>query len=1427
VTAIVCAVTLVGWTLQNGDFERLVPGLPAMKANAAVGFLLASFSLVAYSRSAAGSRLRRLAVGCAALVGLVGVATLAEYVFGLHLGIDQLLFRDRVAAGSPYPGRPAANAAVGLVLLGAALLAWDLRVGRWWATNLLAWPAAILGLLALTGYATGAGMLTTLSVRQHIALNSAIALTLLPFAALLARPEQGEISMLASNSHGGLVLRRLLPVAIVVPSSLAMLTLAGRRLGLFSTAVAGWLFASFVTFMFMAVAWLVAAASERSGRDRSQLEGTMLAVAETAADAIVTVDGTGTITYANPACARMFGTELTNMVGRPCELLFAHRHRDQERQRLDWLLKGDAVDGAGSVGEAIGLRSDGREFRTEISRGVWAAAGGPVVAAIIRDVSARHRDEQKLRGLLESAPDAIVVANADGEIVVVNPRAAAIFGYTREEMIGSQVELLVPENQRQAHSALRETWFVSPRPRPVGTVADFRGRRKDGSAFPAEITLNPIRTDEGPLVSCAIRDVTERRLAERAGARLAAIVGSCQDAIIGVTPDGTIESWNAGAEHLYGHSAHEAIGRPITILNPPGQADSLDHVQAAVAGASVKFESEDVRRDGSHVEVGVTMSPIRDGTDAIIGVSCLAQDMSTRKRAERELQRLAEAAEHGTDAVISVDLDTRVCHWNAGAERLYGWSPEEAIGRTLYELIAFTDEPRDEIQKMLAGEPSYQVETRRRRKDGTIIDVMLTITPWHLDGRVVGVTSISIDLSERKRVERLRERALAELEEAQRIARVGSWSWDPSTDEMKWSAQMFEIFGRDPADGAATMEAFFAYAEPAHREHAKASYESAFGGGPGFELDYAIDRGDGGRRVLHARGDQDPGRPGCYVGTIQDVTDQRRAEEELQQSEEQLRAIFDGAPIGVALAEAHMPWTLLNANRALGAMLGLEPAELIGRGALSFVDEPHRAAARGQLERMLDSEERLFTVELQLRQASPDPLWVTVTAATIPGGDGRPEHVVLQLQDVTDRKQYEQELRIYAERDPLTGLLNRRRLEEELARAVAENVRYGTPATLLLCDVDNLKLVNDTIGHKAGDELIKSVARVIGDGVRETDVLARLGGDEFAVLLRHTELEQAQGMAERLRAAMFELDLVVRNHKLRPTLSVGIAPIGEGLGAEESLVAADLAMYDAKRHGRNRVATSRQAFAEDAMVEQLGWMERLRSALVESRFELYAQPITDVRSGEVRCRELLLRMREDDGELLMPGAFIPTAERFGLIAEIDRWVLHEAIRILARDHQNDTTYTINLSGVSVGDPELLSLIEREITDAAVDPGRLIFEFTETAAIDDLSASREFTEGLSRIGCASALDDFGSGFGSFSYLKHLPVDYVKIDGQFVRDLPGSTDDRVLVKAIVDVARGLHKRTIAEFVGSDEALGLLRDYGVDYAQGFHLGVPEPVA
>ena len=294
------------------------------------------------------------------------------------------------------------------------------------------------------------------------------------------------------------------------------------------------------------------------------------------------------------------------------------------------------------------------------------------------------------------------------------------------------------------------------------------------------------------------------------------------------------------------------------------------------------------------------------------------------------------------------------------------------------------------------------------------------------------------------------------------------------------------------------------------------------------------------------------------------------------------------------------------------------------------------------------------------------------------------------------------------------------------------------------------------------------------------------------------------------------------------TASIGVVPFGHGdAHVDDVLAAADMAMYAAKEAGGNRsyVLDDEDEFVGE-MQARLAWAHQIRRALDEDRFVLYWQPIIDLQTGLVTHREVLLRMVGDDGAIIPPGAFIDTAERFDLIQEIDRWVVLAAIRLLAQDDQWDGRIEVNLSGKSIGDPALPALIEQELLQSGVDPARLVFEITETAAIANMELARAFAERLKGVGCRFALDDFGAGFSSFYYLKHLPLDYLKIDGDFIRSLTSSDTDQLVVRSMVDIARGMGMKTIAEFVEDAETATMLRAMGVDYSQGYHHGRPLPV-
>jgi EAL domain-containing protein (putative c-di-GMP-specific phosphodiesterase class I) len=354
---------------------------------------------------------------------------------------------------------------------------------------------------------------------------------------------------------------------------------------------------------------------------------------------------------------------------------------------------------------------------------------------------------------------------------------------------------------------------------------------------------------------------------------------------------------------------------------------------------------------------------------------------------------------------------------------------------------------------------------------------------------------------------------------------------------------------------------------------------------------------------------------------------------------------------------------------------------------------------------------------------------------------------------------------------------------------------------------------------------------VLHSRLREADVLARLGGDEFAVLLPQAGAAEARLVADQLLASLRAETVELGDHSRALAASVGIALFAAdgALSGEDVLVNADLAMYDAKHAGRDRA----ELYADgeqpgSRMKGRLTWAQRIGGALQHDGFTLLAQPIVDLASGRASQYELLLRMRDERGELIPPGTFLYIAERLGMVQEIDRWVTEQAIGLLAEHlaHGDELTLEVNLSGLSIGDPGLLVLISRGLERTKIAPRQLIFEITETAAVVNMTRAGRFARDLTRLGCRFALDDFGAGYGSFYYLKHLPFDYLKIDGEFVKGCRTSNTDRLLIKAAVDIASGMGKLTVAEFVGDEETARLLTRLGVDYGQGFYLGRPVPL-
>ncbi|MEN3349649.1 MAG: hypothetical protein V7632_3284 [Bradyrhizobium sp.] len=464
----------------------------------------------------------------------------------------------------------------------------------------------------------------------------------------------------------------------------------------------------------------------------------------------------------------------------------------------------------------------------------------------------------------------------------------------------------------------------------------------------------------------------------------------------------------------------------------------------------------------------------------------------------------------------------------------------------------------------------------------------------------------------------------------------------------------------------------------------------------------------------------------------------------------------------------------------------------------------------------------------------PDQSSVPVSVVETPiVHDGHWAGRVMIIHDMTAERRLVEELAWAASHDALTGLANRRQFEFELHTSMS--APSAASADLMLIDLDQFKIVNDTCGHMAGDRLLKHVARLLTAEVGDAGLVARLGGDEFGIMLRADGFgahDAASDVAERIRAVVEQSTFVHDGSSFRISASIGLVRLGDCASVQDALRLADVACFLAKDKGRNRVQEHCPADTDMALrVSEMSWVNRIRKGLDEGRFCLYEQeirPITAALKGQER-RELLLRLRDESGGLVPPGSFLPAAERYGLMPLIDRWVVRHAFELIAerrRSSRKVVGYAINLSGATIGDGDFVDFVADLFAQHDVPPTLVCFEITETSAISNLDEAQKFIARLREIGCSFSLDDFGTGMSSIAYLKHLPVDVIKIDGSFVKEILNSKVDRAMVEMITKTAKIMQKQVVAEFVESAAILEELRQIGVDYAQGYAIGKPMPV-
>lgn len=778
-----------------------------------------------------------------------------------------------------------------------------------------------------------------------------------------------------------------------------------------------------------------------------------------------------------------------------------------------------------------------------------------------------------------------------------------------------------------------------------------------------------------------------------------------------------------------------------------------------------------------------------------------------------------------TATAIFVYDDERFLYANRAAQELSGYTQEELTELSPADLAHpdHLDRIVERLEQRRRGETMPpQVEVKILTKNGDTRWLEIAASPLDLGGELK-VLGSAVDITDRKRTEmalRESEQRYRQIFEKNRAVKL---LLDPVTGEIVEatpSAAEFYGYSRDELTRMfiwdinvlpeAKSRQKLSLAQREECNHFLFQHRLASGEERTVEVDSSpIDIQ--GRRLLYA--------------IIHDVTEREKVRRALRREKERAQVTLASIGDGVIRTDARGCIDYL--NPVAERLTGWSDEE--GRGlplteVFQVVDETSREPLDDPVALCL---ERQGVVELPgttvLIRRDGTEFAVRDTVAPIREPDGRISGVVLVFKDVTRLQGLERRMSYLAHHDPLTGLLNRTELEERLRECLTGSRHAHCPHTLLHLDLDEFRVINDTAGHLAGDEMLREIADLLRGLVRDWDAVARLGSDEFGILLVDLPMEEARRRAEAIRSEVERFRVDWENRRLRVGVSVGMVCIdGSSDEAQEVLRAADAACHVAKELGRNRIHEfdpNDTAIAERS--GSLQWLPRLHRALDNHRFDLVRQPIRALNGKRPLLYELLLRLREEDGSWIASETFFPAAERYHLAPALDRWVVRHAFERI-RDH--DATFTLNLSGQSLSEEGFLSETQQALAESGADPRRICFEITETAAIGHLPQATRFISALRRQGCRFVLDDFGSGLSSFAYLKNLSVDFLKIDQVFVRDMGKSRIQRALVKSMHQLGQELGISTIAEGVETQQAHQALREIGVDYAQGFWVGRPE---
>jgi len=906
------------------------------------------------------------------------------------------------------------------------------------------------------------------------------------------------------------------------------------------------------------------------------------------------------------------------------------------------------------------------------------------------------------------------------------------------------------------------------------------------------------------------------------------------DAIVGVDQAGVIRFVNHQVEALFGYDRDAMVGQLVEMLLPESfraahqaqRAGYLEHPTARMIGSDLLLTGR--KSDGTEFPVDISLS--HSGTGEGLSVIAAMRDMTSRHQAEesrRRADRLAAVVEFSGEAIISVAPDGIITSWNPAAERLYGYGAEEVMGRSIKLLTpeGLTDEIRAKQARIRAGETVDEFVTTLVRKDGTVASVLLTISPIHdQDGSVIGASAIARDVTGPKQA----------FEAAQRMAAIVEFSGEAiitSTPEgliTSWNLAAERMFGYGCEEILGRAVGLLSPESAA--EECSDILAGMRAGRPAANLDTIRIRKDGtafpALLTVSAICDEE----GAVVGVcaiIRDMTEQKQSAQNarsLSAAQDLVSNMMGSAWIGIALADLDGSFRVV--NQSLCTLLGYDEAFFLTKQLPDFVHpDDAEEAIRARASVIAGTTDNRAT-QLRLVRADGATVWVRRLTVLIPGADGDPNLLMVQVEDITAEHEAQEALAFHAIHDPLTGLHNRAWILDTLEADLRTAKRQGTSVGALLVDLDHFNVVNDSLGHTAGDEVMTTVADRIVTALRPGDHLGRFGGDSFVIVVQDVhDVQDVEQCAERVSASI-AADLQVQGHRIVPTASIGIAVSTPTCTPESLLRDTDSALSRAKAAGRGRWQFFDGAMHAQA-VARLIVEDQLRDAITRGEFVVHYQPIVALADSQVVGHEALVRWMHPTRGLLGPGDFLEVAEDTGLITAIGAQVLDQVCALLAARPDLPSGISVNVSAVQLAAPDWLSGVMESLARHAVDPDRIVIEVTETAALSLTDSALSALTHLSRLGVGIHLDDFGTGYSSISVLRDLPVTGVKLDLRFVHDLTtGHSQANALAHGLSGLVNGMHLTGIAEGIETPMQASILRAQGWRLGQGYYFGRPAPM-